>query len=89
MYTSGLYGSPTRRVPILIITDIIPNAICLVKPKPKITKFNSQFDTPTGREPDTPNLTTYNNLRRAKQSRNPNKIIIYENSGGNPKLVHR
>ena len=50
---------------------------------------NSQFDTPSDREHATPSLTTYNNLRRSKRSRNPSKIIINENSGRNPKLVHR
>ena len=41
---------------------------------------NSQFDTPSGSEHATPSLT--------KQSRNPTKILINENSGGNSKLVH-
>ena len=50
---------------------------------------NSQFDTPSGRGHATPSLTTYNNLRLSKRSRNPSKIIINENSGRNPNLVHR
>ena len=50
---------------------------------------NSQFDTPSGREHATPSLTTHNNLRLSKRSRNPSKIIINENSERNPNLVHR